>query len=132
MMKAIMIIVFLCSAIVVGAQQEVEMNYDGIVLPRTDSGSEVEGSIRYNPTTKEFQGYNGIEWIRLNSEKKERQLVLSSLDFNVSDGDVNYVSSYSYASGTNSNMFQGFYLPKGAKITFIGRASAKRNQWKFK
>lgn len=110
-------------AITLGAQQEVEINSEGIVVPRTDTGGEVEGTIRYNSTTKEFQGYDGTSWIRLNSESKNRRLVLSGINFTSSaDAGIIHTVSHSYLTGLYSQIFSSFELPIGAEITAVRAA----------
>ena len=123
MIKATLLIVFLGIVQYGAAQQETELKPAGLILPRTSSGQAEEGMIRYNAATSTFEGYNGADWVSLGLGSKQRQLILTPVDFqpqNESDDFTRTITDLYYGSGPSNPQFvSSFHLPVNAKIDSI-------------
>ncbi|MBK8501334.1 MAG: fibrobacter succinogenes major paralogous domain-containing protein [Saprospiraceae bacterium] len=54
----------ICSFTIVYSQEKLEIE-GAIVIKNSEDGTPVPGTIRFNPTTNDFEGWNGLQWVSL-------------------------------------------------------------------
>ena len=103
-----------------GAQSETEMRPEGLILPRNSSDTFHLGMLRYDTSAQMFAGYNGRKWVALDSEQKEREIVISASSLVPSSGTSQHQHtvgfSYFSSSSDEPSFFTSFNLPDSAEI----------------
>tara|TARA_R110000868_G_scaffold122768_1_gene325508 strand:- start:1131 stop:1811 length:681 start_codon:yes stop_codon:yes gene_type:complete len=106
---------------------EQALDVNGKLKIGDDSNTPNEGSMRYNFTTKAFEGFNGTEWLNLSPDNSLKEYVVTAPEFNAFiDNEFARKSSIGtyYSGAPAGNSFNhyftaGFHLPLGAQVESI-------------
>ena len=71
-MKKRLILFLLITALFSPGYSQEKMEVEGaIIIKNSEDASPAEGTIRYNPDAKDFEGWNGVEWLSLTSRNMD-------------------------------------------------------------
>jgi hypothetical protein len=110
--KNLMSILSVLTHLAVNAQINSYLEVEGKIQIGNDASPEIEGMIRYNQVTQDFEGYNGTEWLSLTTKYQSTQKSIGTQKVNEkrrllsSDGGANHEFGSSVA-------IQGLYAAVG-------------------
>ena len=106
-----------------GAQEEIELHPQGVILPRTSSPTAEKGMIRFDTMLNQFTGYDGNDWVRLNSIDKQQQINIAAAGLVPGNHTMEYhhTTSYTYADSLylSPTFYGSVQIPVGSTVTSV-------------
>ncbi|WP_298904208.1 hypothetical protein [uncultured Psychroserpens sp.] len=100
---------------IVNAEPEQKLDVNGKIKIADDNTTPTEGTMRYNSVTKNFEGYDGNNWVILNNNPSFNVTTITA-----PDNDTQNYTDFTFISGSRISFSIDFSAPMNISSAVIG------------